>query len=240
MKKILLSLLSILFTSYIAFSQTTSIGIFGGINSSGINGVYDAHGYNTTVNESIIGKQFGLLLSYSLTKNLSLFSDPSYFEKGFKYDQGKIYTGGPSFSGTNNIKYINVPVTLKLGLFKKQLIYIRAGGYMSFLLSAKIDDKISYPNPDIPSDATNEEISDELNQSVFGIVSGIGCDIPLSDRIHLLCDISYQLDLSNALKDNPPLYFWDAKDGIYTNVNNVRSRSAVFSLGIAYQIKTKN
>lgn len=241
MKKSTLLLFSLLFAGIFSFSQTTSIGIYGGINSSGINGVYDAHGYGTTQTKNIICKQFGVLFSYSLTKQISIFIDPSYIEKGFEYDQGEMHTGGPSFSGTNNIKYINVPVTLKLGLFKKQFIYIRAGGYMSFLLSAKIDDKISYPNPDIPSEATNEEINEDLNSSVFGIISGIGCDIPLFDKIHLIGDVSYQLDLSNALKDNPPAYLWNSKEeGIYVNTNNIRNRSVVFSLGIAYQIKTKN
>ena len=240
MKKSTILLFGFLFVCISSFSQTTSIGIFGGINSSGINGVYDAHGYQTTHNKSIICKQFGVLFSYSLTKQLSFFTDPGYFEKGFKYDQGEIFAGGPSFSGTNNIKYINVPITLKLGLFKNRLFYIRAGCYMSFLLSAKIDDKISYPNPDIPSEATNENISEDLNQSVFGFISGIGCDIPLSDRIHLLGDVSYQLDLTNALKDKPPAYIWYAKDGIYATVENVKNRTVAFSLGLTYQFKTKN
>ena len=240
MKKSTILLFGLLFAGISSFSQSTSIGIFGGINSSGINGVYDAHGYQTTQNKSITCKQFGILFSYSLTKQLSFFTDPGYFEKGFKYDQGEMFVGGPSFSGTNNIKYINLPITLKLGLFKNQLFYFRAGCYMSFLLSAKIDDKISYPNPDIPSEATNEKISEDLNRSVFGFISGIGCDIPLSDKIHLLGDISYQLDLTNALKDNPPSYFWDYKEGIYVNTNNVKSRSAVFSLGITYHLKDKN
>jgi len=241
MKKLTLLLFSLLFAGMLSYSQNTSVGIFGGINSSGINGVYHAHGYQTTINKSIICKQFGILLSYSLTDKIRIFSDPGYIEKGFKYDQGEMFIGGPSFSGTNNIKYINIPLTIKLGLFKKQLFYIRAGGYLSFLLSAKIDDEISYPNPNTPSEATNEENTEDFNRSVFGLISGIGCDIPLSDRIHLIGDVSYQLDLSNALKDNPPLYFWDSKEeGIYTNTNNVRNRSVVFSIGITYQFKTTN
>jgi hypothetical protein len=215
MKKSTILLFGLFFAYIYSFSQTASIGIFGGINSSGINGLYFAHGYQITQNESIISKQFGVLFSYSLTKKLSFFSDPGYFEKGFKYDQGEMLTGGPSFSGTNYIKYINVPMTIKLGLFKNQLFYIRAGCYMSFLLSAKIEDKISYPYPDIPPETTNEKNSKDLNQSVFGFISGMGCDIPLSGKIHLLGDVSYQLDLTNALKDKPPVYFWDAKDGIY-------------------------
>ena len=123
MKKSTLLLIQSFICRYItSFSQTTSIGIYGGINSSGINGVYHAHGYQTTLNESIICKQFGILFSYSLTKNLSLFSDPGYIEKGFKYDQGEMHTGGPSFSGTNNIKYINIPVNTEIRLIQKTII----------------------------------------------------------------------------------------------------------------------
>ncbi|MCF8369240.1 MAG: PorT family protein [Bacteroidales bacterium] len=218
------------------FAQQTSIGFFGGINSSSINGSYYAHGYETTSIQNLRSLQFGFVFSHSITDKLSLYSNPGFFAKGFTYDQGEIFAGGPGYSGSNKFNYVDLPLTLKLSLDESKLFYIRSGFYMSFLLSAKIEDKISYPSPDIQTVTTNEKITEELNKSVFGYVMGAGLDIPLSEKTGVFIDISYQFDLSNAIKNNPPYSIWYQKDGIYSSISEVKNRSLLISAGMAFKV----
>ena len=76
-----------------------------------------------------------------------------------------------------------------------------------------------------------------MNKSVLGFVSGVGLDIPLSEKINILLDISYQLDLTNALKNETPIFYCGFKDGIYTNVSDAKNRSVLFSTGLYYKLK---
>ncbi len=241
MKKSTVLLISFLFVGISSFPQTTSIGIFGGINSSGINGTYYAHGYGSTIVKSHTGMQVGLAFDYTLTEALSLYCDPAYIQKGFKYENDNELIGSAHFQGENRFQYIQLPLTLKLKLFKSKIFYIRAGLYMSFLLRADITDEFHYaPNPgNPPPDYTDEKINNELNSSTLGFVMSTGVGIPLSSKLKLIIDAAYMMDVTNALKDKPPVYYWDVKDGIYTTVENVKNRTVAFSLGFTYQFKTK-
>ncbi len=241
MKKSTILLFGFLFACISSFSQTASIGIFGGINSSGINGTYYAHGYGSTIVKSHTGMQVGLIFDYPLTEAFSLYSNPAYIQKGFKYENDKEMIGGSAFHGENRFQYIHLPLTLKLKLFKSKIFYIRSGLYLSFLLRADITDEFHYaPNPgNPPPDYTDEKINNELNSSTLGFVMGTGVGIPLSSKLKLIIDAAYMMDVTNALKDKPPAYIWYAKDGIYATVENVKNRTVAFSLGLTYQFKTK-
>lgn len=244
MKKSTVLLISFLFVGISSFPQTTSIGIFGGTNISSINGTYFAHSYGSTIIKSHTGMQVGLAFDYTLTEALSLYCDPAYIQKGFKYDNynDKGVIGGAAFHGENRFQYIHLPLTLKLKLFKSKIFYIRSGLYLSFLLRADITDEFHYaPNPsNPPPDYTDEKINNELNSSTLGFVMGTGVGIPLSSKLKLIIDVAYMMDVTNALKDKPPAYIWYAKDGIYATVENVKNRTVAFSLGITYQFKAKN
>ena len=237
MKKLTVVLISFLFVSVFSFAQTTSIGFFGGANFSSINGTYHAHGYGSTLIKSSTGMQFGLIFDYPLTESLSLYSDPSYIKKGFKYENDTEMVGGPGFHGENKFQYIQLPLTLKLKLFKSKVFYIRSGLYMSFLLNANITDEFNYaPHPDNPpTEYTDEEIKDQMNPTTLGFVMGMGADIPLSDKLNLIIDASYMMDISDAMKDTQA-YYWGYNGKLYQTVGNVRNRSFVLSAGLAFKI----
>lgn len=236
MKKPTVLLISFLFVGISSFTQTASIGIFGGTNISSINGTYYAHGYGSTIIISHTGMQVGLAFDYTLTEALSLYCDPAYIQKGFKYENDNELDGSGHFHGENRFQYIQFPLTLKLKLFKSKIFYIRSGLYMSFLLRADITDEFHYaPNPgNPPPEYTDEKINNELNPSTLGFVIGAGAGIPLSSKLSLIIDATYMMDVTNALKDNAALYYWGVNNSIYQMVGSVRNRSFALSVGMAF------
>lgn len=238
MKKSIALLLLPFFVSISLFSQTT-VGISGGVNFSGINGSYFPRGYESTVTNNRTGMQFGFTFDYPITEALSLYVDPKYIQKGFKYKNAEdISLGGANFKGENKFQYIQLPLSLKLSLFKSKMFYIRSGLYLSFLFDAHLTDEYSYPvDPGNSTTVfTDEKIKNDLNSSTLGFILGTGAAIPLSSKLNLLIDAAYLMDVSNAMKDNPPTYFWIQKSSIYESVGDVRTHSFTLSAGLSIKI----
>ena len=221
--------------------QSTFIGISGGTNFSAVNGSYFAWGNETTLIKNRTGMQLGFIFDYPLTESLSLFVDPEYIQKGFKYQSDNELIGGPSYSGENKFQYIQLPLTIKLSLSKNKLFYVRSGLYLSFLLNAHLDGIYnSAPNPNIPSSSisTDEKINNDMNASTLGFVMGTGADIPLSSRLSLMVDAAYLMDVSNAMKDKPSVSIYPGgfKSSIYQAIGSVRNRSFSLAAGLAIKI----
>ncbi len=235
MKKTITIFISFIFGSLLVSGQTTSVGVFGGMNLSNVNGRYNSNGYNTKTT-SLITKQFGIVLSYPLSDKLSLFSDPGFYERGFNYEPVETMVGGATVKGRSKFKSVDVPLTLKIGMFKNQIFYFRAGAYLSFLLSANNNDTIYYSTPGVETQITENDILDKMNRTVFGFITGVGFDIPVSKNLGLLFDVAYRLDLTDAMINNKPSY-WNGKssDSYYIGVENVRNRSLTISIGLTYR-----
>ena len=233
MKK-LLSFISVFLIALAINAQKPSIGIFGGMDISNANGTYNSDGYNTKTT-TLVTKQFGVILSYPVTDKLSLFSDPGYYEKGFRYEPVESYDGGATVKGKSKFKSIDVPLSLKFGMFKNQIFYVRGGVYLSFLLSATNNDTIYYDSPDIGTQITETDITDKMNRSTIGFIAGAGFDIPVSKSFGILLDVAYRLDLSDAMK-NKQLTFWPNNGSYNYNVysENLRNRNLTISAGLAY------
>jgi hypothetical protein len=235
MKKAIPFVFSLLITVLSVQGQNYSIGLFGGMNLSNVNGTYNSDGYYTKTT-TLVTKQFGVILSYPVSDKLSLFSDPGYYEKGFNYEPVETYTGGGTVKGRSKFKSVDVPLTLKFGMFKNQIFYIRTGVYLSFLLSAKNNDTIYYDMPDMETKITEDDIMDKMNKTTLGFIAGAGFDIPVWENFSVLIDVSYRLDLSDAMK-NKQTSFWPHKtsETYFVNTNEVRNRNLTVSAGLTYR-----
>ncbi len=233
MKKSITFLTFFVFGTLLINAQDVSVGIIGGMNFSNINGTYRSDGYYTNTTK-LISKQFGIVLSYQLSKVLSLYSDPGYYEKGFKYHTDNDLVGSATVTGKSKFKSIDVPVTLKIGMFKNQIFYFRAGAYLSFLLSAKNNDTLYTPSPGYGSRITENDLSKKMNKTVFGFICGAGFDIPIQKHLKILVDVAYRIDLSNAMKNDQPPGWRNTNDNYYVYTDDVSSRSLSISVGLTY------
>jgi len=233
MKKATSILICFILGSLLLNGQTNSVGIIGGMNFSNINGTYKSDGYFTNTTK-LISKQFGIVLSYQLSEALSLYSDPSYYERGFNYHTDEDLIGSPTVTGKSKFRSIDVPVTLKIGMFKNHIFYFRAGAYLSFLLSAKNNDTLYIPQPGYELQITENDLSKIMNKTVFGFIGAAGFDIPVQKHLKIFVDVAYRIDLSDAMKNDSPPIWRNTNNYYYVYTNDVRNRSLSISVGLTY------
>lgn len=234
MKKLIPFMAALLAASAV-YSQVT-MGVKGGMQTTGINGTYNAHGYEIIQIKSNWHPRFGLDLAFPFSEKFAFCTGLDYSVQGFDY-QNEENDWNVIFSGTNTFKYLEVPLTLKMNVFKSRLLYFRSGFYLSFLLSADNKGSISYIYPDqIIEEQTDEKIMDEMNKSLLGYLIATGLEIPLTKKMHLLTEIAYRIDLMPAMTDESPHYIWKSTNDYYSTRNDVRNRMASITLGLTYSL----
>jgi hypothetical protein len=134
MKKLILFLAAFIAASVV--SSQVAIGVKGGMQTTGINGTYNAHGYEITQIKSSLHPRFRLDLAFPFSEKFAFCTGLDYSVQGFDY-QNEENEWNVTFSGTNTFKYLEVPLTLKMNVLKNRLLYFRSGFYLSFLLSAQ-------------------------------------------------------------------------------------------------------
>lgn len=232
MKKLILFLAASI-TASVVYSQVT-LGVSGGIQSTNINGIFNAYGYNITQNKSVLHPRVGISFMFPFSDKFALFTGFDYSIQGFEYEN-ETNDWGVVFSGTNTFKYIEVPLTLKMNVLKSRLLYFRSGFYLSFLLSAHNKGSITYIYPDQTiEEQTDEKIMDEMNKSLLGYLFATGLEIPLTNKLQLLTEIAYRIDLIQAMTDAPPVYMWKSTNTFYSTRSDVRNHMASFTLGLTY------
>jgi opacity protein-like surface antigen len=234
MKNLILFLAAFMAASAV-YSQV-SMGIKGGMQTTGINGTYNAHGYEITEIMSNWQPRFGLDLAFPFSEKFAFCTGLDYSVQGFDY-RDEENDWNVTFSGTNTYKYLEVPLTLKMNVLKSRLLYFRSGFYLSFLLSAHSKGSITYNYPDqFTKEQTDEEIMDEMNKTLLGYLVAAGLEIPLTKKLHLLTEIAYRIDLMPAMTDEPPNYFWKSTIDYYATRSDVRNRMASLTLGLTYNL----
>jgi len=217
----------------VAYSQVM-LGISGGMQSTSVNGNYNAQGYNITKIKSDLHPRFGVNLAFPLSDKFAFCTGLDYSVQGFDYEN-EPNDWGVTFSGTNTFKYFEVPLTLKMNLLKSHLLYFRTGFYISFLLSADNKGSITYIYPDHwVEEQIDEKIMDDMNKSVLGYLIATGLEIPLTKKLHLLTEIAYRIDLTPAMTDESPHYIWKSTNEYYSTRSDVRNRMVSFTLGLSY------
>jgi hypothetical protein len=231
--KNLICFLAAFIASPVVYSQV-SIGVKGGVQSSGINGKYNAHGYEITQIKSSRHSRYGIDLAFTFSEKFAFCTGLDYSVQGFGY-QNETNESGVAFSGTNTIKYFEMPLTLKMKLLKSQLLYFRSGFYLSFILSAHNKGSIAYIYPEQTiNEYSDEKIMDEMNKSAIGFLAATGLEVPLTKKLHLLTEVAYRTDLTPAMTDQFPYYIWKSTIDYYSTRSNVRNRIASLTLGITY------
>jgi hypothetical protein len=234
MKKLIL-LLAAFIAAPAVYSQVT-LGVSGGMQSTNINGKFNAHGYSITQNESALNPRFGINFAFPFSESFAMLTGLDYSVQGFDY-KNEPNDWGIAFSGTNTYTYFEVPLTLKMNVLKSRLFYFRSGFYLSFILSAQNNGTISYIYSDTTiKKHTDEKVMDDMNKTIFGYLAATGLDIPLTEKLHILAEIAYRIDLTPAMNDVNPVYIWKSTNDFNSTRSDVRNRMASLTLGVTYTL----
>jgi hypothetical protein len=232
MKKLILFLAA--FIAAPAVYSQFILGISGGMQSTNINGKFNAHGYSITQNESALHPRAGINFAFPFSESFAMLTGLDYSVQGFDY-KNEPNDWGIAFSGTNTYTYVEVPLTLKMNVLKSRLLYFRSGFYLSFILSAQNKGSRSYNySGEIVETQTDETVMDDMNKTIFGYLAATGLDIPLTEKLHILAEVAYRIDLTPAMTDVNPVYIWKSTNDFYSTQRDVRNRMASLTLGVTY------
>ncbi|WP_341906473.1 hypothetical protein [Fluviicola taffensis] len=178
------------------------IGLLGGMNFSNAHVVKDYSLLVTTPQSAINnedtekdyqklfknkGSQFGLYLSYSFSKNLSVVFEPSYQTNSFNYRTAYSWSdtvNGSDFSmemmHQQKLSGVNLPLLVRWDFTVSQFSpYVQAGIFTNFKNQAKktifydyaIDSEVDKKTADKTGEA---DMTEHINKANFGLSAGVG------------------------------------------------------------------
>lgn len=174
MKKLILLLVVIGFTTAGAFAQGVSGGIKAGLNLAD----QKISGGGISIDTKMkVGFHFGAYATIMFSDKLGIQPEALYSTQGSKVE----FDGA---DGDFNFSYLNVPVLLRYNI--NDLVHLHAGPQFGFLLKAEAD-----------SDGDTEDIKDSFKGSDLGLAFGGGVDLPMG----LGFGIRYTAGLSQISED---------------------------------------
>jgi hypothetical protein len=186
MKKTILFLLALIFTSSI-YSQI-KIGLNAGATYSKLYGknVYDSPGYKGF----LIGASFEYYLNESLSLKTNLNYERKSFGDSFPFTDNRGMLIG-QIKVTTNFDYLTIPIMAKYEFGNSKKFFVNGGPFLGFLLSTKNKGKSKVLNL---NSSTNIEGLKKIN---VGLSFGIGMKVYSNDKSDLNIELRENLGLLN-------------------------------------------
>lgn len=151
--------------THFSFSSRWSIGLEGGYNQNYL--LTNVSSLAFTQYKPLSGIMIGVPVEFSFNEWLSLYSDPQFVQKRYKYERTNFFQG--VYEDYRN-SYVQLPLMAKFSFGGKKLRgYFSGGVYGGYWVSSRI--KGTIPNPgdlNMSYDGTNPtSVFDELNPYSF-------------------------------------------------------------------------
>ncbi len=159
-------------------SQSPTFGLKGGFLLSSISGDEAIDSYAKKM-----GPQIGITAAYYPYEKWSARAELNYELKGGKFDMHEMKM---------NLHYVTIPIYAKFNFNEDPQIYLYAGAYGSYLISAntKGDYEIIIGEDRI-NESINENILPNLNQFDVGLVAGFGVQGRFNRYMDIFIDFRY-------------------------------------------------
>lgn len=229
--------------STLLLGQTNNIelGIEGGGSMVSLRG----DGFLADENVNDIGFATGFSMLYHFNDHFSLKTNLFYERKGNKIeyfynelpydDLVEIYIKD-ELETKHQLDYLTLPVLARYSFGKQKNFFVNAGGYVGVLLKSAV---ISH---NVPKHGRYEsDITRRLSRMDFGLSTGIGGQINISNNLIMSMELRSNFGLQNIGKDDSENYNESngmliiKKDGLSTNATSLL-------LGVSYRLSksTKN
>lgn len=180
--------------------QGVRYGVKGGLNMSNvlIKDEEDSYGDDTDWKP---GYHIGLTAEFPITRNLAFETGLLLSTKGFKVSETETFDGETyKFEGSNNLLYLDLPLTAKTYLNVGQSrLFVAFGPYIGYGLTGKSKSETTY-NAETESDEQDvnwgSDEEDDVKRLDFGLTAGLGWEIR-----SIQIGLSYNLGLANIAAD---------------------------------------
>jgi len=196
MKKILLSVITLIAFNTVSIAQEVDFGLKAGVNFAKFGG--DANASN-----SITGFHAGALAQFKLTETFSIQPEILFSQQGSKNQYAEMYIENDSevtarYERTQAVNYINVPIALVYNLTGR--LSIVAGPQAGFVISADFEDEGStYIGDAKVSDfSTSGDNKDDFKSIDFSVFAGTAYQLPVG----VFFEARYQAGVSRVLENS--------------------------------------
>lgn len=168
------------------------------------------------------GLHMGVNVEFLQNKTLSIIAEGGYIEKGMVQE---IELSTPDMpEGTGEIKTFNT--SFRYAYLNPMLkARIEVGNFVPYIfVGPRVDFYLSYK-----SDLNYDELEDELNKTIFGMIYGLGLEYILGP-IGIALIYSQQLDFMPALENEPPHGF---------GLEKITNNAFILDLGVKYYFGKK-
>jgi hypothetical protein len=204
-------------------STIPTVGIRGGLIMSTITG-------DDAIDQFAkkMGLQFGLTGAYYFHPMASVRAELNYEAKGGKFNMQEM---------DMNLNYISLPIYIKFNFTRDPEIYIYAGAYASYLLSANTKGTYELSlGTDYTSEEIDEDILANLNQFDAGVIGGLGVQGRFNRWMDIFLDLRYTqgfFNIDNGTADKRYNfnhdYFWPEQE-----LEKPKNKAFMFTTGFIY------
>lgn len=184
MKKLFLTLITVLAAGTAAFAQTkgdTEFGISGGLNLA------TAIGENSYQNAGYrVGFNVGFSFDQYFSDKWSLKVKPTYDQRG--WNKGFLNVGSSTYYTSYQLDYVTLPIMANWHFGSTKNWYLNFGPYVSYLLNAKAPGAAGY------------DVKPVFNEVDGGIDLGVGFKIPVSDKAKFFIELNAQAAVTSLPK----------------------------------------
>ncbi|MCU0392056.1 MAG: PorT family protein [Thermoflexibacter sp.] len=245
--------------SNIAFPLPTDrFSVFGATANS--TNTYDKTYYNAFNNQRLVGLKAGFSITYSLTKNIGLLTQPSFSSFRFGYSDFYSWADNPAPNvsllldlekyNTQTITYIEFPFLARYQFLidKRVKPYVLGGVFYNFLSNAsKTLDIQELPGIRINQVKTDflgnfssvtYDITDLLNNYFYGFMVGTGLAYHYDD-FRFTISANYRYGFNNIVNPSQRYANQDLVFGYHDVLDNIRMNSFNLQIGVSYVLTHK-
>ncbi|PWA07316.1 porin family protein [Flavobacterium psychrotolerans] len=186
MRKLFITSLFIIGFSIATLAQKkddVEMGVNIGFNSAKVSTI---NGQNSNPRTGI---NLGFSTDYYFSDRWSIKGKLIYDSKGWTNGFIEDLSTGKIYKTNFNLDYLTIPVMANWHFGKTRAWYLHFGAYTGILLNAK-------------ETVGNTDVRKGFNANDFGLSLGIGCKIPISDKLKLVLEYDSQKGLKDIFKKN--------------------------------------
>ncbi len=201
MKKVIVVILMFVMTSMSTQNLQAQVSIRGGINIASMSANATEKNYNDYENQSIFGFQLALAMPFKVSNNVAIQPEIVFIQKGGKSQY--VTNENNKYISTFTSNYIEVPVSLKLGLGNTSGggigFYVLGGPYVGIALNGKYKNELTLLGATSTSEKTVDYSSDSNQEKRIDWGVNVGAGLSLG-KMYL--EGRYNLGINNLLDDN--------------------------------------
>ena len=201
MKKVTVVILMFLMANMPSQNLQAQVSLRGGINIASMSANATEKNYNDYENQSIFGFQLALAMPFKVSNNVAIQPEIVFIQKGGKSQH--ITNENNKYISTFTSNYIEVPVSLKLGLGNTSGegigFYVLGGPYVGIALNGKYKNELTFLGATSTSEKTVDYTSDTNQEKRIDWGFNVGAGLSLG-KMYL--ESRYNLGINNLLDDN--------------------------------------